>query len=349
MNTTIKTLPLPDFYDEAQAYDENYYPSAMKLMADAIEWRERFDIKPAASDKKVVTVLDIDSQNDFTWKTGALPVLGRSGTGSMDAQKAKTKWGYKYLPRISAWRNTMDFHPPFAVPSVTGIVRRDDGSAPMANVPISLEQYRKEYQPSFGLANAIGADLIWLDKQIAFYIGELEKQGKYSLIPWALHCLAGDKGSQLTGVVEALRLFHAFVRNASNIIEVKGTSPLTEHYSIFSPEVMMMFDGRPIPGVQKNARFIETLLKSDAVPVFGLASSHCVKSSVQHLLDEIVLIDIKLAKKVYIVRDCTAPVVVPGIIDYTDNAEAALAEFQNAGMHVVESTTPLEDWPEINL
>ncbi len=345
----IKTLPLPDFYNESQAYDETYYPSAMQLMADALDWRKRHGIKPSAGDKKVVTVLDIDSQNDFTWLSGSLPVLGRSGKGSMDAQRNKTKWGYKYLNIISAWRNTMDFHPFFQTSSVTGIVRRDDGSAPPANVPISLDQYLKEYQPSFGLANAIGADLGWLDKQTAFYIGELEKQGKNPFTPWSLHCLAGDRGSQLTGIVQALRLFHAAVRNAPNLIEVKGTSPLVEHYSIFSPEVLMLFDSRPVPYVQKNIRLIETLLRSNVVPITGLASSHCVASSVKHLLDEITKIDIKLAKKVYILRDCTAPVVVPGVIDYTDQAEASLAEFQNAGMHVEDSTTPMEDWADIDL
>jgi hypothetical protein len=48
-------------------------------------------------------------------------------------------------------------------------------------------------------------------------------------------------------------------------------------------------------------------------------------------------------------RDCTAPVVIPNVVDFTDKAEAAFAKFEAAGMHVVESTTPIEDWPGINL
>lgn len=39
--------------------------------------------------------------------------------------------------------------------------------------------------------------------------------------------------------------------------------------------------------------------------------------------------------------------VVTPVHDYTPEAEAALAKFAAAGMHVVESTTPMESWPGI--
>jgi hypothetical protein len=38
-------------------------------------------------------------------------------------------------------------------------------------------------------------------------------------------------------------------------------------------------------------------------------------------------------------------VVVPGVVDYTDEADAAFARFAEAGMHVVRSTEPIESWP----
>ncbi|MFA6594363.1 MAG: hypothetical protein WCT16_03870 [Candidatus Buchananbacteria bacterium] len=345
---SFKQLPLPPHYDEGQNFDENYYPNTAQLLQQVEEWRKKHDVKPAAGDKRRFSVLDIDSQNDFTWLSGALPVLGRSGKGSMEAQQRKVEWGYKYLPYITGWTNTMDFHPLFQVSSVTGHVRKDDGSHPVANVPITLDDYRKNYRPNPAMCKMLGVDPLWLERQFLFYIAELQKNGK-PLEPWGLHCLAGDRGAALTGVVEALRLFHAFVRGAHNTVEVKGTSPLTEHYSIFRPLVMRLFDGRPIPGVQKNTRLIDNLTGSDAVAIMGLASSHCVTESIKDFLTEIMTIDQNLVKKVYIVRDCTAAVVVPGIIDYTDDAEKAFSEFEAAGMHVVESTTPLEDWPDINL
>ena len=45
-----------------------------------------------------------------------------------------------------------------------------------------------------------------------------------------------------------------------------------------------------------------------------------------------------LAPKVYLLEDCTSPVVVPGVVDYTDEADAAFRRFAEAGMHVVRST-----------
>ncbi|MFA6228269.1 MAG: isochorismatase [Patescibacteria group bacterium] len=345
---SFKQLPLPSHYAPDQNFDENYYPNTAQLLQQAEEWRKKHDVKPAAGDKRRLTVLSIDCQNDFTWLSGALPVLGRSGKGSMEAQQRGVEWGYRYLHMITSWKNSMDFHPLFQMSSVTGHVRKDDGSHPVANVPITLDEYRQNYRPNPAMCKMLRVDPLWLERQFLFYIEELAKHGK-PLEPWGLHCLAGDRGAALTGGEEAFRLFHAFVRGAHNTVEVKGTSPLTEHYSILRPLVMRLFDGRPIPGVQKNTLLINDLATSDVVVAKGLASSHCVDETVNDFLTEIMAIDPKLVEKVYIMRDCTAPVVIPNVVDFTDKAEAAFAKFEAAGMHVVESTTPIEDWPGINL
>ncbi len=50
--------------------------------------------------------------------------------------------------------------------------------------------------------------------------------------------------------------------------------------------------------------------------------------------------------KVYLLEDCTSPVVVPGN-DFTDQANAAFKRFAEAGMHVVRSTDPMEAWPQM--
>jgi len=39
--------------------------------------------------------------------------------------------------------------------------------------------------------------------------------------------------------------------------------------------------------------------------------------------------------------------VVPGAIDYTEQADAAYRRFAEAGMHVVRSTDPIASWPGI--
>ena len=77
----------------------------------------------------------------------------------------------------------------------------------------------------------------------------------------------------------------------------------------------------------------------------GQAASHCFAWTMEHLRKEILAQDPALAKKVYVVRDCTSPVVIPGIVDFTDMANAAFDRFSQSGMNLVESTTPIDSWP----
>jgi nicotinamidase-related amidase len=55
----------------------------------------------------------------------------------------------------------------------------------------------------------------------------------------------------------------------------------------------------------------------------------------------------RLAERTYLLEDCTSPVVVPGVVDHTDEADAAFRRFEAAGMHVVRSTDPIESWPGV--
>jgi hypothetical protein len=114
----------------------------------------------------------------------------------------------------------------------------------------------------------------------------------------------------------------------------------------------MRHDGQPL--AQRNTAFIKTLLTADAVVIAGQAASHCVKSSIDDLLEEIVAQDRQLARKVYVLADCMSAVTVPDgkggfFADFTPQADEALKRFADAGMHVVRSTDPIETWPGIHL
>ncbi|MEM9493102.1 MAG: nicotinamidase, partial [Myxococcota bacterium] len=111
-------------------------------------------------------------------------------------------------------------------------------------------------------------------------------------------------------------------------------------------------DGAPL--AQRNTQFLHTLLAADAVVIAGQAASHCVKSSIDDLLDEILASDPALARKVYIMTDCMSAVTVPDgngglAADFTAQAEAAQQRFADAGMHLVRSTDPIAGWPGIEL
>ncbi len=343
-----KKMPIPDLYDSDHAFDAAYHATDIgALQTKAEAWKRLHKLNPVGGDSSRIHLLVIDDQYDFTFPEGALFVAGRSGKGAMEAQDRLVSFIYENLDILSQITCTMDTHLPFQIFHPCAHVK-DDGSHPAPNTVITAEEYRKTvYRPNPAMAKQLNVDPVWLARQFTHYCKELERKGKYSLYLWPYHCLLGANGHQLAGVIDEARLFHTFARGAENRPEIKGGNPLTEHYSIFSPEVTTCWDGQPIPGAQKNTRLIQTLLDADVVIMAGEASSHCVKTSIADFLQDILQQDANMAKKVYILKDCTAAVVIPGVVDFTDEAEKAFQEFQDAGMHVVDSATPIQDWPDL--
>src|SRR5437588_13106691 len=156
--------------------------------------------------------------------------------------------------------------------------------------------------------------------------------------------MLGGIGHALVPAVEEAFFFHGVARYSNPEFQVKGDNPLTEHYSMLGPEVTEGPDGDHLGG--KNTELIEKLLTFDAVVVAGQAKSHCMAWTIDDLLvDEIA--GRHLAERTYLLEDCTSPVVVPSVADYTAAADAAFERYAAAGMHVVRSTDPLEHWPGV--
>jgi nicotinamidase-related amidase len=91
---------------------------------------------------------------------------------------------------------------------------------------------------------------------------------------------------------------------------------------------------------------IRKLLTFDAVVIAGQAKSHCVAWTIDDLLADVAAGG-QLAQRTYLLEDCSSPIVVPGVVDYTDEADAAFERFAAAGMHVVRSTDPIDTWPAL--
>jgi len=124
--------------------------------------------------------------------------------------------------------------------------------------------------------------------------------------------------------------------------KMQGRNALTENYSVLRPEVGNDAGGRTIEAA--NLALVDHLLSFDRVIVAGEAKSHCVAWTIDDLLEGDDERERALAPRTYLLEDCTSPVVVPGA-DYTDQAAAAFRRFEDAGMHVVCSTDPIESWP----
>ena len=154
--------------------------------------------------------------------------------------------------------------------------------------------------------------------------------------------MLGGIGHALVSAVEEALFFHCIARSSQTRFELKGNNPLTENYSVLRPEVLSGADGTAI--AQKNSSLLQKLLAFDAVIVAGQAKSHCVAWTIADLLTEIQAIDPALAQKIYLLEDCTSPVVVPDVIDFTEQADATFQRFAEAGMHLVQSTQPIWEW-----
>lgn len=351
-------LPIPKFYDPKNARAWGYRPDLQKVFEEATAARKRYGVKPAASASARVHVVGIDVQKDFCFPEGTLYVAGRSGTGAMDDSARFAEFLYREAGVITDITMTMDTHFLFQIFFASFWV--DESGEPLsphtiivpengrlANKSLAGKTICADVKPNPAMAPMLGVDYAWLVRQVQFYCEELGKGGKYVLYLWPFHCILGTDGHALVGAIAEATAYVNILRLRQSLREVKGGHPLTENYSVLRPEVLLRWDGKGTIG-QKNTAFIETLMSSDVVVFAGQAASHCVKSSIDDFLAEIVAKDAVLAGKVYVLEDCMSAVVVPGA-DFTDDAEKALQRFRDAGMHVVKSTDPIASWPGVNL
>lgn len=115
----------------------------------------------------------------------------------------------------------------------------------------------------------------------ARYTRALADNGRYALCVWPPHCLIGSWGGQVeAGLFAALGAWEER-RGVSVAYAVKGTNPLTEHYSAIRADVPLADD----PGTQANRGLVEALGRGGDLLVAGEALSHCVRFTVLDLLD----------------------------------------------------------------
>ena len=344
--STINQLPIPSFFDP-QKVGKVWRVPYQKRAAEAKAWAKQHGIQSSAKDETRVCLLLIDLQNTFCIPEFELFVGGKSGMDAVEDNVRLCEFIYRNLGTITEIAATMDthtamqiFHPVFWI--------NDIGEHPIpATTTISYEDvktgaWKVNPEVAYSLTNG---DYSALQQYALHYVKKLTDEGKYPLTVWPYHSMLGGIGHALVPAVEEALFFHNIARNSQTHFEIKGNHPLTENYSVLKPEVLEDANGRQI--AQKNTRFLHKLLEFDAIIIAGQAKSHCVAWTVEDLLTEIVAREPNLVKKVYLLEDCTSPVVVSNVVDFTEQANAAFQRFANAGMQIVKSTGAISTWLDL--
>jgi len=339
-------LPLPPHFCPARA-SEVWKVSYPERADEARAWAERHAVPPACEDGFRTCLVAVDVQNTFCIPGYDLYVAGRSGTGAVDDSRRLCEFIYRNLGALTQICPTMDshnamqiFHPLFLIdergghPAPFTLISEDD-------ILRGRWRFNPELCLSFRIDEAQGQAIL------LHYTRKLREGGKYDLTIWPYHGMIGGIGHALVSSVEEAVFFHSVARYSQPDFHVKGDRPFTEHYSVLGPEVLEGPGGEQLGS--RSEKFFNKLLEFDAVLIAGQAKSHCVAWTIADLLQDILARDRRLAEKVYLLEDCTSPVVVPGVLDYTEKADDAFRRFADAGMHVVRSAEPMEDWPGIRL
>ena len=328
-------LPIPDFFDPQKVGTVWRIPYEERAR-QAREWANQQGFQPASADSAKTWLMLIDVQNTFCIPEFELYVGGRSGRGAVEDNTRLCEFIYRNLGNITHITATMDTHRTMQVfHAIFFVDQEGKHPAPYTDIHASeLRDGKWTFNPA--LSSQFGIAPEYDQQMMIHYAVEMEKKGKYALTIWPYHAMLGGIGHALVSSVEEALFFHSIARVIQPDIEIKGDKPFTENYSVIGPEVLTGPMGETLGN--HNQKFIEQLQQFDRLLIAGQAKSHCVAWTVSDLLEDIALLDLDLAKKVYLLEDCTSPVVVPGVVDHTDAADAAYERFAKAGMNVVKST-----------
>lgn len=226
-----------------------------------------------------IQLLVIDPQNDFcdlpaAWQptdalTGqrtapALPVPGAHADLQRVARFIRSQGSL-----LDAITLTLDSHQRFDI-AHPGFWQQADGHAVGPFTPITAAQVRAG---AFAPRNPAH-----LPRTLQ-YLDTLEAQGRYTLMVWPVHCEIGSWGHGVHADVLAACGDWQLQRQRAVHHVFKGTNPWTEHYSAIEAEVPDAADA----STALNTALLQSLGQADVLLIAGQASSHCVRSTTEHI------------------------------------------------------------------
>ena len=190
---------------------------------------------------------------------------------------------------------TLDSHQVFDI-AHPGYWQQADGRAVAAFTPVTATQVRAE---AFAPRNAA------LLPRTLQYLDALERQGRYTLMVWPVHCEIGSWGHGVHADVQAACGEWQLQRQRAVRNVFKGTNPFTEHYSAIEAEVPDADD----PDTALNTRLLAALGTTDRLFIAGEASSHCVRATTEHIVQHLPRLQPGWTPaRITLLTDCMSPV-----------------------------------------
>ena len=168
-----------------------------------------------------------------------------------------------------------------------------------------------------------------LTNYVEYYTHSLEDSKKFTLTIWPYHCLSSGIGSALVSSIEEAVFTHSIFHNKNSKKVFKGKNILSESYSL-NPEVSSIYTHRE----EKDQMFSDLCSQYNCIIIAGQAKSHCVAYVIKELENFMAK---NFNNNIYILEDCMSPVIIPGIIDFTDIANKYIEDFKNNDMNIVNS------------
>ncbi len=272
-------------------------------------------------------LLLIDPQNDFcdlpeTWLPRspldgkpirpALPVPG-AHQDLLRAAALVQRLG----SALSAITVTLDSHQRIDIAHPGYWIDAATGRAPTPFTPITAAQLRSgAFRPR---------DAARTPRALA-YLDALEAAGRYTLMVWPVHCQMGSWGHGVHAGLQAALDAWADAQGRSVAIVGKGENEGTEHYSALQAEVPDPADPRTL----LNRALLAELDRADRLLIAGEAGSHCVRASVEHLVEHL---PSGRLDKLVLLSDCISPVT-----GFEAQQAEFLAAMQARGVRLARST-----------
>lgn len=218
---------------------------------------------------KRTDLLTIDPQNDFCTPQGPGGEKAALLVGGADADmKRLAGFITKNQNRLTEIHCTLDSHQTIHIAHPT-FWRDSKGNRPNPfTTLITADDVRKgtwqAYNPKW-------------QARAQTYVDTLEKNKRYVLCIWPLHCLIGTWGHAI--VPEVANAFYKWEQDTfsrCNMIS-KGSNLFTEHYSAVQADVPDDTD----TSTKLNTSLIDTLKDADEILITGEALSHCIANSIR--------------------------------------------------------------------